>query len=66
LGDQLLVISLDARGRLLLQTVWQVAGDPLGRRRTDIEEPMDLEALVRRLGELVPLLAGDPPPRIAA
>ena len=48
--DQLLLINVDGRARpLLLQTVW---GDAQGGRRTHIEEPADLEALVRRLAEL--------------
>jgi hypothetical protein len=52
LADRLLTINVDGRGRLLLQTVWQVGGDAQGRRRTDIEEPTNLKALTRRLAEL--------------
>jgi len=65
LGDRLLVVNLDARGRLLLQTVWQVAGDAHGRRRTDIEAPANLDELQRRLAELVPLIAGHLPKAVA-
>jgi hypothetical protein len=51
-----LVINVDGRGRLLLQTVWEIDGDPHGRRRTDIETVASLEKLLARLAELALLL----------
>jgi hypothetical protein len=53
LDDRLLVINLDGRGPPLLQTIWELAGDGHGRRRTDIEAVTDQALLQRRLAELV-------------
>jgi hypothetical protein len=44
-----------------LQTVWAITPDLIsGRRRTDIEKPADLEALLDRLAQLVPMLFAPP------
>ena len=55
-GEHLLVIGVvNAHGRIILQTVWLT--DPKsGHRRTDSETVEDAAALLRRLGELAPLL----------
>jgi hypothetical protein len=62
LVDRLILISIDGRGPLVLQTVWEIDGHASGRRRrTDIEAPTSLEGLLRRLRELAAAIADEPP-----
>ena len=65
--DELLVIDVvNSGGRVLLQLVWAITPDRLsGRRRTDIETIADRRYLMRRLAELVPLIAGHLPEAVA-
>lgn len=53
-GESLLLIDIiNAHGLIVLQTIWARARGP---RRTDSETIKDEAQLMRRLGELVPVL----------
>jgi hypothetical protein len=62
-SDTLLLISIALyEGRLSLCSIWATSNDlRAGHRRTDLEEPPNVDALLARLSELVPRLFGRDP-----
>jgi hypothetical protein len=67
-AETLLLINIAAvHGLIVVQTIWATSADLVaGHRLTRSEIVVDDAALFRRLGELVPLIAGHLPDAVAA